>query len=223
MSDYEMLELLAAQAPAPQPGHTDRVLAQARRTRLRHRVLGAGAAGAVVVALSVGAALVAPDRDRTPPFVLTPATAAAQTSAEAPAYVAAVRALAERVRGTGPRWRVLYVLDHTCANVLRPTGGTDCDPRSLPEPLRRELTAGLAGYAPVIFVADAGTVTGPDLTVRDGGAVVRLGPIRLAAAEAEVPLSVQHAGLGGEGLTYRVVRRGAQWRVEGTVGSGWIS
>jgi hypothetical protein len=148
-----------------------------------------------------------------------PATARAGA---ADAYVTAVRALAEQVREGGPRWRVLYLLDHTCANVVRPTHGS-CAPRPLPGPLREELAAGLAPYAPVRFVADGAAVRGPGLVVKDGGALVTLGRIRVSGDVADVPLAVRQSGLNGRGATYHLIRHGGSWQIDGTVGPQWIS
>jgi hypothetical protein len=145
-------------------------------------------------------------------------------TAEAGAYAAAIRALADQVREGGPQWPILYLLDHTCANVATPTQGS-CDAQALPATMRNGLTTALASYAPVRFVSDGAEVTDPrpGLVVVNGGVQVTLGRIQLHDNQALVPLSVRRDGLNGRGLTYRLTRQGETWQVEGTVGSEWIS
>jgi len=241
MTDREMLDLLAAEAPVPGPGHVDDILTRARRARHRRQVTlwGAGL-GAAAVTL-VGGSLVALSADgqrdsaappastgsaqrRTPPSSAPPTTIRPRT-AEAEVYASAVRSLANEVREGGPQWPVLYVLDHTCANIVTPPGEGSCDPQTLPAQLRSDLTAALASYAPVQFIADgiAFTDPGPGLVVINGGVVVTLGRVRLDGDRAEVALSVRRNGLNGRGLTYRLTRQGQAWQVVDTVGPQWIS
>jgi hypothetical protein len=246
MSDQEMLELLAAEAPDPRPGYVDVVLVRARRARLRRRVTALGAGLGVVAVALIVATLVAPPGDGrqrgasagTGPDTTQVSTASPNTdqplTADAGAYAAAVKALADQVREGGPQWPILYVLDHTCANVVTPTQDK-CDPQALSASAQRDLTAALATYAPVRFVADHPGVTGPNLEVVNGGVLVTLGRIQIHDNEALVPLSVRRNGLNGRGLTYRVTQgetkrsmsggtQGAlTWKVEGTVGGMWIS
>jgi hypothetical protein len=227
MNDQEIFDMLVADAPTPRAGHVTQVLRQAHRTRRRQRLAGAGT-GLGVVALSVVAATalastttVSGQRTVEPGAIGTSSTIA-QTTEEAGPYAAAARALAEEVREGGPRWRILYVLDHTCANVITPTEGA-CDPTPLPGSLRAGLVADLADYAPVRFVADGESVTGPDLVVKDGGALVTFGPVHSRGGGVQVSLAVRHTGLSGRGLTYQVVRRDGGWKVDGTVGPMWIN
>jgi hypothetical protein len=240
MSDQEMLELLAADAPAPRPGHVDEVLVRARRARLRRHVSVWGTGLGVVAVSLVAAALVAPSANGrqyttqpeasagTGPNTTQVSTASPNAdqprTAEAGAYAAAIKALADQVREGGPQWPILYVLDHTCANVVTPTQGS-CDAQALPATMRNDLTTALASYAPAHFVSDGAEVTDPGagLVVVNGGVQVTLGRIELHGNEALVPLSVRRNGLNGRGLTYRVARQGETWQVEGTVGSAWIS
>jgi hypothetical protein len=244
MSDQEMLELLAADAPAPRPGHVDEVLVRARRARLRRHVsvwaTGLGVVAVSLVAATLVAPLVAPSANGrqyttqpgasagTAPNTTRVPTASPDAdqalTAEAGAYAAAIRALADQVREGGPQWPILYLLDHTCANVVTPTQG-NCDAQGLPPTMRNDLTAALASYAPVRFVSDGAELIEPGtgLAVVNGGVQVTLGRIQLHDDQALVPLSVRRNGLNGRGLTYRVTRKGETWQVEGTVGSEWIS
>jgi hypothetical protein len=230
MRDREMLDMLATEAPVPQVGYGGDVLKLARRARRRRRVTAWGAGLGVVAVTLVTAALLAPSATTQPGAptgqTMQPASASPTPNqaraAEAQAYAAAVRALADQVREGGAPWPVLYVLDHTCANVVTPGPGT-CDPQSLPASVRSDLTVALASYAPVQFVANGADVTDPELVVVNGGVVVTLGRIQLHDDKAQVPLSVRRNGLNGRGLTYQLTREAATWRVEGTVGPAWIS
>jgi hypothetical protein len=226
MTDREMLDLLAAQAPAPAPGFADGMLVRGRRARQRRRLIGWGAGLGVMAVSLVTAGLVAPAATGTVlPGVTVTGAASASSRPEVPeagAYAAAVAALADQVRSGGPQWPVLYVMDHTCANVVTPTQN-DCDPQALPALLRDNLVAALSSYAPVRFVADRSEVTDPDLTIVNGGVLVTLGRIQLQGEQALVPVSVQRNGLNGQGATYQVTRHGDTWQAGDTVGPAWIN
>jgi hypothetical protein len=227
MNDHELLERVAAGAPVPGPGYATDMLARARRAHSRRRRAGMGGALGAVAAAVVGFAAVAPSAQTAappppPPGTATHTPAGQSAPAEAGPYATAIQALADEVRISREPWPVLYILDHTCANVATPTRG-ECDPQPLPAPLRDAITSALAGYAPVTFVADSDKITGPDLVIANGGALVKLGRIRLGGDRAEVPLSVQQSGLNGRGLTYQLSRDGQRWWIEGTVGPQWIN
>jgi hypothetical protein len=134
----------------------------------------------------------------------------------------AVKALAGRVRQDRPQWPIVYVMDHTCANVVTPAQG-NCDAQALPASVRSDLIRALASYAPVHFVAGRAEVTDPNLDIINGGVLVTLGRIQIHGDQAQVPLSVQRGGLDGQGLTYRLTRQGETWQVKDTVGPAWIS
>ena len=231
MSDHEMLELLAARAPAPRPGQVDAILNRAHRIRLRRRVVGYGG-GLGVAASLIAVAVLAPSGPAPlgTPDPAVPASsgqgpspdARAHGTAEAAAYAAAIESLADQVREGGPRWRIVYVLDHTCANIVTPGGGS-CDPHDLPAATQTDLIEALRSYAPVRFVADRAEVTAADLQIVNRGVLVTLGPVRTGTGRLQVPLSVQQGGQNGRGLTYVVTRRGETWHITGTVGPEWIS
>jgi hypothetical protein len=232
MTDREMLDLLAGDAPVPGPGYVDEIADRGRRTRRRRRRLtacGAGLGVAAVLATVVLAVQLQPHA--------APGPAAASVSASSPtpherrprmaeaeAYAAAIRALADEVRAGGPPWPVLFVLGHTCENVITPwTGG--CNPRPLTPTFRDDLVAALQSYAQAQFVADPAQVTDAarGLEIVNGGVLVTLGPIRLHEDRAEVPLAVRRSGLDGRGQTYLLSRQGQQWRIDGLTGPTWIS
>jgi hypothetical protein len=236
MTDREMLDLLAGEAPVPRPGYVDEIAEHGRRARRRRRRLTAGGAGLGVAAVLASVVLATQLPRARPDAAAGPAGSVSSTvssatpgadrvrSAEAEAYAAAVRALADEVREGGPPWPVLFVLDHTCADVVTPPPG-GCDPVPLTAALRDDLTEALRSYAPVRFVADQAPVTDVEhgLVVIDGGVVVTLGPVRMDGDRAEVPLSVRRSGLNGRGQTYVLSRQGTAWRIDGVTGPTWIS
>ena len=231
MSDREDAHLLAADAPTLRPGYVGDILTRARWVRRRRQVT-AWSAGLGALAVTVVGGTVVAQSVTDPPHIALPRpswetgqqTTQPSGAPSAPIQPRSSRALAEEVREGGPRWQVLYVLDHTCANVITLHQGT-CDPQPLPAPLRRDLTAALATYAPVEFVANGMDVTdvGEGLVVVNGGVVVTLGRMHLDRDQVEVALSVRHNGLNGRGVTYRLNRQSGDWRVQGMVGTGWIS
>jgi hypothetical protein len=236
MSDREILDLLAADAPTPPSGHVDGVLAQARRARFRQRLAGWGAGlGVVAVTLGVVAAL-APTvgREGTPPAAAASGSSGATASGagqkpgdpaagEAGAYAVAIEALAEEVREGASPWPVLYVLDHTCANVVTPTEG-ECAAQPLPAALRDQLATALAAYAPVRFVAGSAELfDAEERLAGNGGALVTLGRTTINADAAQVPLSVLAGGTNGRGTTYRMIRQDRAWRIVAKVGPEWIT
>lgn len=220
-----MLETLAQQAPPVLTGYAEQVLRRARRVRLRREVGAVAAAAAAVAAIAAGCVVMLA-RTITHPdgTVATPTTRAADPAAGP--YAASITALARQMRaGQAGRWPVIYILDHTCVNVVgipaAPAGS--CGPRPLGGKLRHDLAQALRPYAPLAFVADPFSVISPDLTVIHGGVLIILGPVQLNGMHAQVPISIHHAGDGGEGLTYRLTGRNGHWRVIGTTGATWIS
>lgn len=229
MNDHDLLEVIAADAPQPDARHAEAVLQVARRARRRRRsgALFAATAGTAAVAIVATAALHGSGDDRQHATVPAKSPVVSMKphlpSSSATAYATAVRTIARAGGGTAPH--VLYVLDHTCANVITQQPG-GCHARALPPALRSDLRQALAGYAPVTFIADARTVTGSPqdgLTVKNGGAVITLGPAEMEKDTATVPLSVRRGGLDGRGLTYLLSRQDSGWKVTGTTGADWIS
>jgi hypothetical protein len=225
MDDGEMLETLAGQAPPVRPGWAEHVFHIARRARRRRKVASlAAAAGAALGIGAVSLAVLASPATHPARMALTPSARAADPFAGP--YAASITALARHMRGgQAGRWPVIYILDHTCVNVVgnpvAPAGA--CRPRPLGGKLRRDLAQALQPYAPVAFVADPFSVIMRDLTVIHGGVLIILGPVRLDGAHAQVPVSIHHAGDGGQGLTYRLADRNGRWTIIGTTGTMWIS
>jgi hypothetical protein len=89
------------------------------------------------------------------------------------------------------------------------------------------VTAGLAGIARVIFVADRGSVIeagGGCGQVRNDGILITLGPPAGRGHEVQVAINGFVACLGATWLTYVLQDQpGAGWRVIGTTGSMAIS
>ncbi|HVX46387.1 MAG TPA: hypothetical protein VHC49_21015 [Mycobacteriales bacterium] len=226
MNDHDLLDLIAEDAPQPGADQAETVLATARRTRHRRRfaAMATGAAGTAAVVIVATVALHGSGsgdgvhRTATGP---SPSPTVQQHSASPPAtaYAAAIRAI------TGSAPHVLYVIDHTCANVISQQPG-GCHARPLPAAVRSDLRQALIGYAPVTYIADGASVTGgPEhgLLVRNSGAVLTLGPATVRGDRATVPVSVRRSGLDGRGSTYQLSRHGSGWTVTGTTGAGWIS
>lgn len=212
-------------AATPGPAVAGDVQLLARRARKRRRLASLGTAVGVVAvtaAVAVSSGLFADERQASLPAGVTASSRQPPISAESAAYAEAIRSLAGEVMVEGLKPAVVFILDHTCANVADPAVG-GCDPRPMPETLRADLTKTLADYAQVRFIADGAEVTEPDLEVVDGGVVVTLGRLQIDGERALVPLSVRSGGRNGRGLTYKLDKRDGVWRVAGTEGSSWIS
>jgi hypothetical protein len=228
MSERELLDLLAQDAPVARPGLADDVINRARHTRLRRgAVSGACAAVALIAAVPLALAV---DRSphpahRTSPGGTTNSSAGTTTVAPGPsdaalAYAAGVQYLAGQLV-SGKHWRVLYVIDHTCANTVDQTEA--CRPQPIPIELQRDLATALRPYAPVHFVSGDATIRDKNLQVINGGAAVTLGRITLDGDTARLPLAVQCGGLCGMGQTLLLAKQGGVWTVTGSTGPAWIS
>lgn len=226
MDDREMLETLARQAPPVRPGWAEHVFHLARRARRRRKVasLAAAAGAAVGIGAVSVAALVGPPAHPGRPAP-TPAAQAADPAAGP--YAASITALARQMRrGLAGHWPVIFVLDHTCAQVAdRPVAAATCSPRPLGGKLRNELAKALITFARIEFVGDRAAVFGhgPCRTVIHGGLLVILGPVRLNGLHAEVPIAGLVDCLNGLGLTYRLAGHHGHWTIAGTTGTLWIS
>ena len=126
----------------------------------------------------------------------------------------------------GRAFKMVYVLDQAYPDAADPHGthgrGAPIAPQT-----QRQVTAGLAGMARVIFVADRGSViearNGCEL-VRNGGILMTLGTPVSHGHEMRVGINGFVACLGATWLTYVLQDQpGAGWRVTGTTGSMAIS
>jgi hypothetical protein len=126
----------------------------------------------------------------------------------------------------GRAFTTVYVLNQAYPDAADPTGTHD---RGAPiAPLtQRQVAAGMAGTARVIFVADSGSVVeanGGCGQVRDGGILITLGPPVRHAREMQVAINGFVACSGATWLTYVLHDQpGVGWRVTGTTGSMAIS
>lgn len=126
--------------------------------------------------------------------------------------------------GSSRTWKVLYIEDHTCRDVLSGPDNRPCAMAPLSRRLRDDLGQALRTYAPVAFISDPATVTVGRLPqVADGGLLVRLGTARITGSSALVPLSVWWNLQSGQWLTYRLTENGGRWKVVRATGSAWIS
>lgn len=124
------------------------------------------------------------------------------------------------------RFKVVYVLDQAYPDAADPNGthgrGAPIAPQT-----QRQVTAGLAGMARVIFVADRGSVieaTSGCWQVRNGGILITLGTPVSHGHQMQVGINGFVACLGATWLTYVLqAQPGAGWRVTGTTGTMAIS
>ena len=126
----------------------------------------------------------------------------------------------------GQAFKTVYVLNQAYPDAADPNGrhrrGAPIAPQT-----QRHVTAGLAGMARVIFIADRGSVIearGGCGQVRNGGILITLGPPVGRGHEVQVAINGFVACLGATWLTYILQDQpGAGWRVTGTTGSMAIS
>jgi hypothetical protein len=120
----------------------------------------------------------------------------------------------------------VYVLNRAYPDAADPSGTRGPGAPIAPQTQRR-VTAGLAGMAHVIFIADPGSVieaAGGCGQVRNGGILITLGPPVGHGHELQVAINGYVACLGATWLTYVLQDQpGAGWRVTGTTGSMAIS
>jgi hypothetical protein len=223
MNERELLEMVSERAPVAGPGYIDAVIRTARRARSRRRIAKLASVPAVIVIVAAGAGAITqrPHQGRRGPEprgYLAPAAAAAP-------YAAAIRI--EVASDSSSRPPVLYIVDHTCAGVAITPPALGCKGRSLSRVVRKELAAELSGYARVHFVhSDGPGVRDRHGTVRNGGYLIILGPIRLAGTQADVPIAIERTLLDGRGDTVVMIKRDGWWitdpRRRGTA-TAWIS
>lgn len=169
-----------------------------------------------------------------PPAVHAPASGkpAAVTEAgakEAEVYVQVLRRyLSTPAENSFPAraFKMVYVLDQVYPDAADPSGAHGRGAPIAPQ-IQRQVTAGLAGIARVIFVADRGSVIeagGGCGQVRNDGILITLGPPAGRGHEVQVAINGFVACLGATWLTYVLQDQpGAGWRVTGTTGSMAIS
>lgn len=218
MSEHQLLELLAQDAPAPSPHLADDVIHQARHVRRRRWAI-TGTSGVVVAVAALSFAVAGtrsqhaagPNADNRPPASAshTRPVLPAPTVPDAAIYAAALRDWSLPSEG------VLHVLAHTCDNVIAANVGP-CRPQPISVADRRTVTAALAPRVTVRFV----TTSDP---ARVPGGLVTLGRIHLVNGGAQLPIEMQCGPLCGRGLTLVLTQRGSAWAVTGTTGKDWIN
>jgi hypothetical protein len=228
MSEHRLLELLAEDAPVARPRLADGVIGRARHDRVRRWAVSGACAAVVVIAaipLAVAVNRSPHSAHRTSPGgrVTNTETSSAHApapSSEALAYAAGVKYLTRELV-PGRQWKVVYLLEHTCSDVISQSGS--CDPRPIPAGLRHDLAIALRPYAPVRFVSDDAKIRDKQLQVINGGVAVTLGRIELNGETGRLPLAVQCGGLCGLGETLVLAKRAGVWTVTGSTGPSWIS
>lgn len=222
MDDRQLLDLLAEEAPVAQGDFPGRMVETGRRARRRRRVLAGSAslAGVLVCVAAVGAVV-----DGGAVHRLAASRPSAPADSVAGLYAASVRALADQMRsGSSRSWKVLYVADHFCRDLLKGPDARPCDLAPLSQRLRGDLSAALRPYAPVVFVSDPASVTAGKIPqVIDSGLLIKLGPALVSGSSARVTLSAWRNLQSSQGLTYRLSERNGTWTVSGPTGGGWIS
>ena len=164
----------------------------------------------------------APTRDR--PTAVTQAGAK-----EAEVYVQVMRRyLSTPAENSFPGrvFATVYVLNQAYPDAADPSGkhgrGTPITTQT-----QRQVMAGLAGMARVVFIADRGSVLeghGGCGQVRNGGILITLGPPVARGHEVQVGINGFVACSGATWLTYVLQDQpGVGWRVTGTTGSMAIS
>ncbi|HSR85716.1 MAG TPA: hypothetical protein VLM11_16205 [Streptosporangiaceae bacterium] len=126
----------------------------------------------------------------------------------------------------GQAFKTVYVLNKAYPDAADPSGGHGRGAPIVPQ-TQRQVTAGLAGMARVIFIADRGSVIevrGGCGQVRDGGILITLGLPVGHGHEVQVGINGFVACLGATWLTYVLQDQpGVGWRVTGTTGTSAIS
>ena len=126
----------------------------------------------------------------------------------------------------GQTFKTVYVLNQAYPDAANASGTHQRGAAIAPQ-TQRQVTAGLAGIAHVIFIADRGSVIearGGCGQVRNGGILITLGPPVGHGSDVRVAINGFAACLGATWLTYVLQDQpGVGWRVTGTTGSMAIS
>jgi hypothetical protein len=127
--------------------------------------------------------------------------------------------------GQASGFPVVYVLDRVVGNAADPDGPVE-EGSAIPEERQGALRRAVADTAPLEFVPDRRSVTGPMAEggqVQNGGIFLTLGPIRGAGERVEVQASSYLGNLAGTWQTWVVQSYQNRWRVIGTAGPVAVS
>jgi hypothetical protein len=127
--------------------------------------------------------------------------------------------------GQASGFSVVFVLDRVVGNAADPDGPPE-EGSAIPEERQAALSRAVADTAPLEFVPDRGSVTGPmaeGAMVENGGIFLTLGPIRGDGERVEVEASSYLGNLAGTWQTWVVQRYQNGWRVIGTAGPVAVS
>lgn len=218
MSENQLLDLLAQDAPAPSPHLADDVIHQARRVRRRRWAI-TGTSGVVVAIAALSFAVTGtrsqqsagPNADNRPPASASHRRPVLPAPAvpDAAIHAAALRDWSPSTGG------VLHVLSHTCDNVIAANVGP-CRPQPISVADQLAVAAALAPRVSVRFV----TTSDP---ARVPGGLVTLGRIHLVSGGAQLPIEMQCGPLCGRGETLVLAQHAGAWTVTGTIGKDWIN
>jgi hypothetical protein len=231
VNDRDLLDMVAQEAPSPGPDLADDVVRMARRKRVRRRAAGLAGAGGLAIAASAVIAVGPWTHHHQESAQVHPGPIRVAHDPAAAPYAAAIRALVTQAMAGDPastRPPVLYVLDHTCTDVDKRPPSMQCAGPPLASRLQNDLAEALRPYAPVTFVSDAKSALGKNMTTKNGGFQVTLGPPRLDGSQAEVPLAIHRGLQDGRGTTLWLTLRAGQWTTNGkprpgSSTGGWIS
>ncbi|MEP7019340.1 MAG: hypothetical protein ABI808_01720 [Pseudonocardiales bacterium] len=224
MSERQLFDLLAQDAPATRPNLADEVIDQARHNRVRKwAVSGACAAVALIAAVPLTIAL---NRSPQPTHrtavgggVTNTRTADTTPPTEALIYAAAMRQL-PNPGGPNPTWSSIEILDHSCTNVVNAFVGP-CDPLPIPAAIQRAVLTLLPKAPPAQFLHVAKDY---QPTQRPGSEeFITFGRVSITGHSARLPVAVQCGFDCATGATLVLVEKHGAWTVTGMTGPIWIA
>jgi hypothetical protein len=229
MSERQLLDLLARDAPVAPDDCADRVVEAAHR-RSRNRAIAVSCAIVAAIAVVPLAALEHDNRAGRPAAGQTAVRTAVPTgsashpaphySAAAQVYAAAVATIVGRAAPAQDAHRI-YVYDTTVPGVVTDPGSTRPG-KLLPAPLRAEIVALLLPRR-AEFVRPGAHLRADDGPLPDGTVVVTLGDATVGGDSARVPIAASCGPLCGRGQTLTLRLVNGTWTVTGTTGPEWIS
>jgi hypothetical protein len=152
------------------------------------------------------------------------------TERTADIYAAVIRRLVTKDHTFGAEpspFERVFVVDGVVEEVGSPYMEFDDVRKPFPATVKRSIARSLRDLPPITFVANPASAIVNENScaeVRDGGVLIRVGPISKARRGAvTVSNSLFIACLGGQWLTYVLEPADGSWRVTGTKGPALIS
>ncbi|MCW2912194.1 MAG: hypothetical protein JWN52_262 [Actinomycetia bacterium] len=231
MNDRDLLDMVAQEAPSPEPELADDVVRMARRVRFKRRTTALVVAAGLAVGCSAVIVVAPWAHDASERVQVQPSSTRMAPDPAAAPYAMAIRTLVTQGMSgdpSGNRPPLLYVLDHTCAAVDERPPSQFCVGRPFAKRLQDDLAEALSPYAPVTFVPDAKSALDKNMNTKHGGYQVTLGPIQFNGSLAGVPLAIHRNPQDGRGTTLWLTWQAGQWTTggkprPGVTTRGWIS